>query len=80
MGLVQVQGRFQQVNTCAPPQRGHTKACTQPTGLYGLNDTPDGATPNGGNVHAEFPALRWLVPLTLALSVLAAAIWPWGFA
>lgn len=80
IGLVQVQGRFEQVNTCASHQSGHTSAGTQPRGLYGLHDAPIGATPNSGDVHQEFPCLRWLVPVTVALSVVAAAIWPWGVA
>lgn len=80
VGLVQVQGRFEQVNTCASHQSGPTEGCPQPMGLFSLHDTPIGATTNDGDVHHEFRCLRWLVPVTVALSVVAAAIQPWGFA
>lgn len=80
VGLVQLQGRLEQVVTSAtlkvaPPIDG-----TQLRGLYGLHDPLIGVTQVNGDVHQEFRCLRWLAPVTVALSLVAAAIWPWGVA
>lgn len=80
VGLVQLQGRLEQVVTCATHKVAPPIDGTQLRGLYGLHDTPIGATTKSGDVHQEARCLRWLVPTIAVLSIAASFVWPWGVA